>query len=113
MERISLNKEQSLKSIILDGLRYQEYSLVAKTFSDNPIYLYHNAARHAIAIYNCKRSYDDLILFDTRKPAKVNLIIKEYKRYNDDEFREIAEKLAHLIGGDMPKEEKVVYISKL
>jgi hypothetical protein len=113
MERITINKQLSLKSIILDGLKFQEYALVAKTLSDHPIYLYHSEHRHAVALYNCKRGYDEFIMLDTRRPDKIRLLIREFLRYRDDEFKEIADKMAVIIGGERPSEEKVVYLTKL
>ena len=113
MERIILNSASQLKSVIFAGLKAQEYELVHKTYVSHPSYLFYHAKTKNAAIYNCKLKEDELILFDTKNPEKLKIVINEILRYGKEDFNEIAARLSEISNAKQPSKVQVIYLSQI
>ena len=113
MERITLDKNNNLKSWILDGLKVQEFSLVKKTRSIHPFYLYFNDKLRTAVVRQCKTATDEFIILDTTKPAKVRVAINDLQRNTAPDAEEIAELLTEIIEQKTRIMPNVVFISRI
>jgi len=113
MERITIDKNSNLKTLILDGLKFQEYDFITKTVSAHPIYLFYHPKSKQVAIYNSKPSEDEFILVEGSNPDKLKIIINEMLRFGKSDLTEIADRLSDIAASGKPAKVQVVYLSKL
>ena len=113
MERLTLNNASALKQLIFDGLKFQEFTLVARTGSAQPIYLFFHHLTRTVVIYDCKRNHDEMIIVEGHKPDKLKVMIKEYQRHGEAEQTEIAGHLEALLQERRARRAKVIYLTQL
>lgn len=113
MERITVNKDSQLKSLIFDALKHQEFDLVVKTNTTYPISVYYQVKSRAVAIYNCKPDHDEFITIEGDKPGKLEIIINEFKHSGAEDGNDIAEKLTEIMDFRKPKKLDVIYLTQL
>lgn len=100
MERISLIKQSRVRPIVLKGVESMGYSLVIRTnCADTPISVYANYDEETVLIYNSGLKRDEMIIVDYRIPAKLKVIIDEYKGFHDPCHREVADVLSRILDG--------------
>ena len=100
MERISLPKESITKSLIPSGLESEGFTLIKRTNCiATPIHLYYSKSQKKIAIFKCGISTNELIIISYESPAKLQIIIDEYKTFNDKCHKEITLLLEQIIDG--------------
>ncbi|GAB6094631.1 hypothetical protein JCM14469_08830 [Desulfatiferula olefinivorans] len=106
MERISLIKDSALRPLLLSGAENMGYSRVMRTNClDTPIFLYVNRDSRHLLIYNCGLKRDELILIDYRIPAKLKVIVDEYKHFSDPCHRDIVDVLEKILDGSFAREQ--------
>jgi hypothetical protein len=100
MERISLIKDSGVKPLLLSGAENMGYSQVIRTNCvDTPIFLYINRETLSLLIYNCGLKRDELILVDYRIPAKLKVLVDEYKSFSDPCHRDVVDILGKILDG--------------
>ena len=110
MERITLNHNSKLKSIIFAGLEAQGFALIEKmTGRRTPIYLFHNRNSGIVAIYHSRAGDDELLLLDCNKPGKMKVIISEFEAYGDNDFTKAAKILTDIL--DTGKTDSVTTVN--
>lgn len=106
MERISLVKNSRIRSLIIQGAERMGYSLALRTNCvDTPISLYIHRDLQNLLIYDCGMKREELLIIDYQLPAKLQVVINEYKTFDDACHREIAKILEKIIDGSFFKEK--------
>ncbi len=114
MERITLNHNSKLKSIIFAGLEAQGFALIAKmTGRRTPIYIFHDRNGGVVAIYHSRAGDDELLLLDCDKPGKMKVIISEFNAYGDDDFVKAAQILTEILASGKSDTVATVNVPRL
>lgn len=109
MERISLVKDSHIKSFVLRGAEAMGYVMAIRTNCvESPITVYLNPNEETVLIYNTGLKRDEAIIVSYRIPAKLKVIIDEYKGFSDSCHRDVAELLEKILDGSYREGEKSV-----
>lgn len=87
------------------------YAMVIRTNCvESPITVYLNRDEETVLIYNAGLKRDEIIIVRYTIPAKLKVIIDEYKGYSDSCHRDVAELLGRILDGTYTntKEKKSV-----
>lgn len=100
MERISLVKDSQIKSFVLRGAEAMGYAMAIRTNCvESPITVYLNENEETVLIYNAGLKRDEMIIVSYTIPAKLKVIIDEYKGFTDSCHRDVAELLGRILDG--------------
>lgn len=113
MERTTVKKDSRLKSLIFDALKHQEFALIIKTNSTYPISVYYHDESRTVAIYNCRVDHDEFITIEGDRPAKLEIIINEFKRSGARGGDDIVDKLTEIMNFRKPAKIEVIYLTQL
>ena len=108
MERISLVKQSKIKSFVLKGAEAMGYAMAIRTNCvESPITVYVNHHEKTVLIYNSGLKRDEVIIVNYGIPAKLKVIIDEYRGFGDSCHRDVADLLDRILNGsyDVRKKE--------
>lgn len=109
MERISLINNSRIRTLVLSGAENMGYSLAIRTNCvATPIFLYINQDDQTLLIYNCGLKRDELIIVDYKIPAKLKVILDEYKGFSDSCYRDVSAIMEKILNGSYFNEKKEV-----
>lgn len=109
MERISLIKQSRVRPFVLRGAESMGYAQVIRTNCvETPIFVYVNRDDETVLIYNSGIKRDEMIIVGYRIPAKLKVIIDEYRGFSDSCHREVAEVLSQILDGSYAIRKKEV-----
>ena len=98
MERINLPKDSITKKIILSGLVGEGFTLAKRTNClKTPLYLYYNNTSRKVAIVRCMMTTDELVIVGYKYPAKLKILIDEFKTLDDNCHNEVVRILEQII----------------